>query len=128
MSDDDVKPCPPLVTGEVAWVCGFVMFGDSGHVEDYAQVTPELREALATHAARLYLELADRDVYSVWLIHRAGWPFDLKLRKSGEDVIGWPVANLRPTGAGDEVMRDLIDSFEYDFPGSSLDLTSEQRG
>ena len=125
---EESKPCPPLVMGEIAWECGLVAVRESGHVEDYAHVTPERREALAAHAARLYLELADRGVYSVWLIHRAGWPFDLKLRKPREEVIGRPAASLRPTGAGDEVMRDLIDAFEHDCPGFSIYLTNEIRG
>ena len=61
-------------------------------------------------ARRLLLEIVEFEPGRGVLIHRAGWPFDLKTTPLSALPPGDAAAALRPTGSGDEVMRDLIES------------------
>ena len=68
---------------------------------------------LADHAAaakRLYLEVVEFAPDRGVLIHRQGWPFDLRTTPIAD--VTDPPAQL-PVGPGDEVMRDLITSADY---------------
>ena len=107
-----------LGPGEVAWRCDAVRVGDDGRVSGVVAFDEATSTTLRSHARRLYLDVIDRGDGGVWLVHREGWPFDL--RTLDADPAGRAAAELRPTGSGDEVMRDLIDSFERDAPGHTL--------
>ena len=117
-----MRPLPPLIDGEHAWSCAAVAV-EAGRVVGPAEMDAELRSIVEANARRLYLEVADRDDRSVWLIHRGGWPFDL--RTFDDDPTGKAPPDLRPVGAGDEVMRDLIDSVEAAAPGRSLHVRGQ---
>ena len=106
----------PLVMREIAWCCDVWRIA-GGRVaapfDDLAAAAP----VIAPAAARVLLEyqLIDGRGY---LIHRAGWPFDLWTLAA--DPTGHAPAALRPRGAGDEVFRELIDAFEAQVAGATL--------
>jgi hypothetical protein len=110
---------PPLLPGEFAWACDVLKLEANDRVRGWAGMSDRSRLALEANAARLYLEVVMDDAGAL-LIHRGGWPFDL--RTFDGDPIGRTSAELRPTGAGDEVMRDLITSFEAAVPSRTLHI------
>ena len=109
---------PPLVPGEILWQCDAVRVGDDGRVIEQIDFDAAALAALNENAKRLYLEVVERGDGGVWLIHRGGWPFAMNTRDF--DPVGHRAAELRPRGAGDEVFRDLIKSFEERNPRRSL--------
>ena len=104
-----------LIDGELAWRCEVVRV-DGGRVVALESAVAFV-EDVRTVASRLYLEVQAVDETAA-LIHRGGWPFDLKTFRG--DPVGAEAASLRPRGAGDEVMRELIESFEAQHSGRSL--------
>lgn len=110
--------------GEIAWKCDVVRVGRNGQVEALADPEEGMLEILERNAGRLYLDVVEDENAAAWLVHRAGWPFDLAL--ADLDPIGCRLSRLRPVGAGDEVMRDLIEAFEAEAPGFSLHIHAER--
>ncbi len=96
-----------LIDGELAWTCEAVRVVN-GRAIAVEPAVPYI-DAIQPIAARLYLDTQPVDD-TLALIHRGGWPFDLKTFEG--EPIGAGVLSLRPRGAGDEVMRELIESFE----------------
>jgi hypothetical protein len=84
------------------------------------------KEAVAPIAKRLYLEVHEPSPGRLLLVHRDGWPFDL--RTIDGDPIGRTVEELPPTGAGDEVFRDLLETFSRENPGLGLHVYGEEEG
>ena len=109
---------PDLLPGEFAWRCRLLRLGDDGRVTAAEAFDAASLDVLKSNARRLYLEVVSADDGGAWLMHRAGWPFDLRIVDG--DPIGKTASELRPTGAGDEVMRDLIESFESAVPKHTL--------
>ena len=64
-------------------------------------------------AKRLMMELHVFEPGRGVLVHRAGWPFDLKTTPP-DQLLDGDVSLCMPTGPGDEVMRDLIESTDLD--------------
>lgn len=116
---------PPLVPGEIAWRCDLVRLGDDRRVVEQATLDQAGLAMLKPHARRLYLDVVEVEGQT-WLVHRAGWPFDLRVAEV--DPTGREATRLRPTGAGDEVMRDLLESFEAAAAGYSLHVHDQQSG
>lgn len=114
-----------VVPGEVAWKCDLVRLDDDRRVAERAAFDERALEVLRPNARRLYLEVLEVGA-ETWLIHRAGWPFDLRV--ADRDPTGVDAQQLRPSGAGDEVMRDLIDAFEAEAPGYSLHIHDPRTG
>lgn len=108
----------PLVAGEIAWCCDPWQTADgviSAEFLDEMALTSVLEPA----ANSLLLEhlLVDGRRF---LVHRAGWPFDLKTLDT--DPRGLRAAELRPRGAGEEVFRQLVDAIEAALPGVTLHI------
>ena len=116
---------PPLVPGEILWRCDAVRVGDDGRVVARIDFNAAALAALNDNAKRLYLEVVERGDGGVWLLHRGGWPFDLQTHDG--DPAGRDAKLLRPTGSGDEVMRDLIESFESATSRTSLHVSHGER-
>jgi hypothetical protein len=66
-------------------------------------------ELLGPVAQRLTMELVPVAGPCGLLVYRGGWPFDLNTRNP-RDLLGETAAEHRPYGAGDEVMRDLMNT------------------
>ncbi|MEL7237312.1 MAG: hypothetical protein AAGK78_00500 [Planctomycetota bacterium] len=64
-------------------------------------------------AKRLMMELHELEPHRGVLVHRAGWPFDLKTTPIDKLPAGG-VTEFMPTGPGDEVMREFIESSDRD--------------
>lgn len=111
-----------LIEGEQAWWCDVAKVAGGVVVEVDELAFDAWADVLKPIAARLYLEVHEVDG-RIALVHRAGWPFDL--RTFERDPLGVEASELRPTGAGDEVMRDLIESFESSAPSHSLHVRSQ---
>ena len=109
---------PPLLPGEFAWRCDAVSLGGDGRAVGRVAFDAPSLAALRADAKRLYLEVFERGDGGVWLVHRGGWPFDL--RTADGEPVGLAASALRPRGSGDEVMRDLIESFESTAAGRTL--------
>ena len=113
-------PAPSLAPGDLAWRC------DVYQIEHGRVTAPATERAwindLKPIASRLYLEAEERSPGRLFLVHRGGWPFDL--RTLDADAVGRTVEELRPRGGGDEVLRDLLDSFHGACPGFTLHVHS----
>ena len=91
-------PLPPLLPGEFAWRCDAVALDAAGVVTGVMPFDAAARAVLAAEANRLYLEIFDRGDGGVWLVHRGGWPFELRTVEG--DPVGRDRKELRPVGAG----------------------------
>ncbi len=100
-----------LAPGDLVFHCDLVRVIDGRMAE--APADPPDAEALLLSlrpiAARLVMELRPLAGSRGLLIYREGWPFDLRTHDPAT-LLGQPVAGRQPYGAGDEVMRDLMES------------------
>ena len=86
-------------------VRGGIMIEAPAVVGDAAERIGRLRSI----ASRLTLELVPLAGPAALLVYREGWPFDL-VTHDPQSLLGEPIAGRTPRGAGDEVMRDFIES------------------
>jgi hypothetical protein len=95
---------PPVIESEYAWRLEVWTTRDGVLVEQVDATAGDV-ERVRPVSKRLMLEvhLADNVLL---LVHRAGWPFDLTCIRG--NVAGRSVDTVHPTGAGDEVMRELL--------------------
>lgn len=100
-----------LAPGDLAFHCDLVRVIEGRMVEAPANLpgAEALLLSLQPIAARLVMELLSLGGPRGLLIYREGWPFDLRTHDPAT-LLGEPVAGRRPYGAGDEVMRDLMES------------------
>ena len=97
--------------GDLAFCCDLVRLVDGRMAEAPAR-SPEAESLIAAAgpiAARLTLQLAPVGEALGVLVYREGWPFDLRTTDPAT-ILNQPAADHRPRGAGDEVMRDLMES------------------
>ena len=107
MTKEQLRNALGLIDGEHAWRAE-VWRLEGDRVAEPADATEFLADLKAA-AAGLLLEVLEIPGGGVALVHRGGWPFDLE--PFAGDPAGRFESDLLPRGSGDEVLRDLAQTF-----------------
>lgn len=100
-----------LAPSDLVFHCNLVRVAGGRMVEAPAAVkdAAEPFDRLTPIAGRLTMELMPIGGARALLLYRGGWPFDVRTHDP-RLLVGRPVSEHRPYGAGDEVLRDLMEA------------------
>ena len=100
-----------LAHSDLVFHCDLVRVAGGLMVEAPAAIesAAESFERLTPIAARLTMDLTPIGGARALLIYRGGWPFDVRTHDPSL-LVGRPVSEHSPYGAGDEVLLDLMET------------------